>query len=96
MRESDFGDALYIVLEGEVEVLANRNGAQCAVATMGPGEFFGEISILGNSDRTASVRCRTPTTLLALERSVFQSLVSSLPDLRRSIETVMQSRMAGK
>jgi CRP/FNR family transcriptional regulator, cyclic AMP receptor protein len=56
------GHGLYIIREGKVAIIQNGK----TVATMGPGQFFGEISVLDGGPRTADVRADAPTVCLAL------------------------------
>ena len=56
------GHGLYIIREGQVAVIQNGK----TVATMGPGQFFGEISVLDGGPRTADVRAEAPTVCLTL------------------------------
>jgi CRP/FNR family cyclic AMP-dependent transcriptional regulator len=56
------GHGLYIIKEGNVSIIQNGK----TVATMGPGQFFGEISVLDGGPRTADVRADAPTVCLAL------------------------------
>lgn len=74
-REQDPGDCLYIIEEGEVEILYETEGAAGAavIATMGRGEFFGEMSMLEKSTRSATVRACTPLKLLMLSTDDFYS-----------------------
>lgn len=89
----DVGDCLYILVKGEVEVLIACDGQQQSVARLREGEYFGEMALLKNRCRSASVRCVTAVELLMLRRGDFQSLVSSLADLRSSMEKVMEKRL---
>lgn len=75
-REQDPGDCLYIIEEGEVEILyETEEGAagSAVIATMGRGEFFGEMSMLEKSTRSATVRACTPLKLLMLSTDDFYS-----------------------
>jgi CRP/FNR family transcriptional regulator, cyclic AMP receptor protein len=56
------GHGLYIIKEGQVSIIQDGK----TVASMGPGQFFGEVSVLDGGPRTADVRAETPTTCLAL------------------------------
>jgi len=75
-REDEPGDSLYIVLQGEVEVL-RESGAQDrvaqVVAVLGRGEFFGEMSMLEKSTRSATVRSRMDSRLLIVTTEDFYS-----------------------
>src|SRR5512145_696714 len=55
-RQGDAGDAAYIIIEGEAEVLVNTPDGPIAVATLGRNDFVGEIAILCDIPRTATVR----------------------------------------
>jgi CRP-like cAMP-binding protein len=75
-HEQDSGDCLYIIEEGEVEVIhgpAEPGAEVCVIATMGRGEFFGEMSMLEKSTRSATVRACTRLTLLMLSTDDFYS-----------------------
>ncbi len=71
--EGDVGDAFYAIRAGQVEV--TREGA--FVRTMGPGSYFGEVALLLDSPRTASVVTRTPVRAYRLDREGFDRLVRS-------------------
>ena len=89
----DAGNKLYFIDRGEVEVLATGpGGEERRVALLRDGEYFGEIALLENVPRTATVRTRAPSTLLTLEREKFLDLLQSVPDLRTSFERGVEAR----
>jgi CRP-like cAMP-binding protein/Zn-dependent protease len=71
IREGEPGDAFYAIGSGRVEVL--RGGR--ALRTLGPGEFFGEVALLEDVPRTATVRTLTPVRVFRLERAGFDRVV---------------------
>jgi CRP-like cAMP-binding protein len=71
VREGDAGDAFYAISSGQVEV--SREGQQ--VRAMGPGTFFGEVALLLDVPRTATVTARTPVRAFRLGREGFDHLV---------------------
>ncbi len=73
--EGDLGDRYYLVVAGNVEV--TRGGA--FVRTMGPGQSFGEIALLNNVPRTASVTCTTDVQLYAINRDEFLETMTGHP-----------------
>ncbi|HUG89376.1 MAG TPA: FAD-dependent oxidoreductase [Planctomycetaceae bacterium] len=91
-RQGDLGDSLYIILEGEADVIVEQNGSERTVARLKAGEYFGEMALLKQKTRTATVRCATPMSLLALGQGDFQALVANLPDLQKSFQGVMETR----
>jgi MFS family permease len=88
IRTGEAGDRFYIVDEGELEI---TNGAQ---GTAHHGDFFGEIALLRDVPRTATVRATTPARLYALERADFLEAVTGHPAVRAAGETVVQERLA--
>jgi NADH dehydrogenase len=93
-REGERGDRLYIVTEGEVEVRRNMTGVgPVALRRLGPGECFGEIALVSESPRTATVHCTSPTNVIAVDREAFHALFSSLPPLRGLFEQMIAKRL---
>jgi hypothetical protein len=91
VREGDAGDRFYIVADGELEVA--QEGAR--ISELGPGGYFGEIALLRDTTRTATVTARTDTTLYALDREDFLAAVTGHPQSAEAAESVMSARLAG-
>jgi NADH dehydrogenase len=93
-REGDRGDRLFVIVDGEVEVVGGAPGQPRKVLrTLGPGESFGEIALVNDSPRTATVRSRTGVNVLALDRDAFQALFASLPELRTFFQGLVEQRL---
>lgn len=74
-REGDGGRELYVVLEGELEVLKlSKRGREARVAIFGPGDWFGEMSILDVMSRSATVRVLAPSRMIRLSAQELDSL----------------------
>jgi NADH dehydrogenase len=86
VREGEIASRFYVITAGEVEVLQNEDGAERSLRRLGPGRHFGELALLNDSKRTASVRAVTDTTVLAIARQEFSSLVEHLPELQRALD----------
>ena len=90
--EGETGDTFYLVVRGKVDVLKSlgdggESGAEPEkVSTLSDGDFFGEIALLENVPRTATIRAATPTTVLSLQRKVFNSLLNQAPHLREKLK----------
>jgi MFS family permease len=91
VREGDAGDRFYIVAEGELDV--TQSGA--ALTQLAPGGYFGEIALLRDVARTATVVARTDVVLYALDRDDFLAAVTGHPQSAEAAETVMAARLAG-
>jgi NADH dehydrogenase len=88
VREGDVGQSMFIVRTGEVEVLRQgENGAQAVLATLGPGDHFGEVAVFRRMRRTATVRSKTRVELLHLRREVALALSESASDIAASLSS---------
>jgi len=94
-REGDRGDWLYVVVDGEVEVVkAVPDGGETSLRRLGRGECFGEIALVSDRPRSATVRSLTDVNLLAVDREAFHALFSNLPPLRGFFEHLIDTRTA--
>jgi NADH dehydrogenase len=92
-REGDRGDWLYIVVSGEVEVLRSVPGqGDVTLRRLGPGECFGEIALVSDSPRTATIRSCGSVNVVAVDRDAFQALFSTLPPLKSFFEGLIAQR----
>ena len=92
-RQGDPGDRMYTIITGEVEVVREEPGeAPVVVATLGTGEFFGEMALVSDAPRLATVRATTPLELVAMTRGDFGALYAYLPGFHRMIETLVRRR----
>jgi CRP-like cAMP-binding protein len=89
IEEGRAGHEFFIVLEGEVEV---RHGDQ-VIATRGPGDYFGEIALLDNRPRTATVVVTEPVVVEVLSRQEFTSLLAQSPEMAGEIMATMARRL---
>lgn len=92
-HEGDFGDYLYIVVSGQVEALKKQDGKMTQIATLGPGEYFGEMALLNERRRLATIRCLTTVDVLALRKSEFGALIANLQELKTSFEKTNAERL---
>ena len=91
VREGDPGDRFYIVAEGTVEI--SEDGKP--ISELSDGGYFGEIALLRDVPRTATVTAKTPVVLYALDREDFLAAVTSHAPSAQAAEDVVSSRLAG-
>jgi len=90
----DAGDALYVVRSGSVQVyVESTDGKKIIVGDNGPGEIFGEISLLDGGARTATAVATEDTELLELERSDLEQLIRRYPHTAMDLLGVMGTRL---
>ncbi len=77
-RQGQAGDAAFVVESGAVEIYTEGPGGEVVVATLGPGEVIGELSLLDGSPRSASARAQGDTSLFRLDKQEFDFLRQNL------------------
>ena len=93
VRQGDPADAFYVLVSGRARVVkADQNGKEIALATMKPGDSFGEAALSKAGTRTATVRCSTAVEALRLNRVDFLQLAEKTPDLKHYIEITRRHR----
>lgn len=93
VREGEPGDCLYQVLQGRVEVLkATRSGQQTPVRQLGAGELFGEMTLLLDAPRSATVRALEECRLLRLTRASMAPLLQTQPELLQQLAEQVSRR----
>jgi CRP-like cAMP-binding protein len=93
--EGDTGDALYFILEGEVDVSREQTaeGGRSSLATLGRGDVFGEIALFSEHPRTATARALKDSELLRLPKSIFDELLSQSPKLQAAVQELVGERL---
>ena len=92
VRQGDPGDTFFIVREGELDVLVSGNGARRRANVLKPGDFFGEVALLYNVPRTATVRARSRASVWQLGRQDFRDLVGRYMGLEDDMAKMAASR----
>jgi ABC-type multidrug transport system fused ATPase/permease subunit len=94
IHQGDPGDKLYIVQRGQVEVVASDLFGQARpLAALREGDYFGEMALLNDMPRAATVRARSPVQVYSLSKGDFTGLLNATPQLRDMMEHVMAERM---
>ena len=80
-RQGEIGDAAYIIIDGEAEILVDTPSGAMAVATVGRNDIVGEIAILCDVPRTATVKAKTKLETLVISKDLFFRLVNEFPTM---------------
>jgi len=86
VREGELSGRFYIITAGEVEVLQHVDGGERPIRRLHAGDYFGELALLGDRRRTATVRAVTDTSVLSIARQDFTALVEHLPALHDALD----------
>jgi CRP/FNR family cyclic AMP-dependent transcriptional regulator len=89
VREGEPGDSFYVIVEGQAKV---QRGDK-TLATLVPGEFFGEISLLDGGERTATVVSETPMALLEIKQRPFMKMLGKQPDIALKMMQGLAARL---
>lgn len=93
LQEGDPGDSLFVVLDGELEVTKRHGGRDVLLAVYKAGQFFGEMALLKQAPRSASVRTLRESRLLLISQAAFQTLLSCSPSAPLKILRTVTSRL---
>jgi CRP/FNR family cyclic AMP-dependent transcriptional regulator len=88
-REGETAQEFFVIIDGEVEVTKDGN----RVRTMSDGEFFGEIALLEDVPRTATVTATSPLRFFVLTRQSFWNLVDRQPEVERKVLRALAKRV---
>lgn len=92
-HQGDEGDAAYLILSGEADVVAETASGEVPVATVGQNAIVGEIAILCDVPRTATVRAASRLDTLKIEKEHFLRLVREFPDMGIEIMRELGNRL---
>lgn len=87
-------DGLYVLVSGRVKVCVSTSGGkEIILATLGPGQFVGEMALLDNEPRSASVVTQLPTTAYRIRRADFERLLEAYPSIARKLLRELSLRL---
>ena len=81
VRQGEVGNCMYVIQQGQVEVLLKKGDADVCVAVLGEGDFFGEMALFDQEVRSATVRARGEVRILTLEKRTFLRRIHEDPSL---------------
>ena len=95
-RKDESGDTMFAIVEGEVEIIRGEK----VLGTVGPGEFFGEMSLLDKTPRAATARAKTECRIVSIDERRFIFLVQETPyfalEMMRTISSRLRVRLQEK
>ena len=92
-NQGDAGDAAYVILTGTADVLVNADGDQIKVAVVEPNSVVGDIAILCDISRTATVRANAPLEALRISKDHFLKMLTEFPEMGIEIMRVLAERL---
>jgi CRP-like cAMP-binding protein len=88
------GEALYVVLSGEVRIYDEVDGQEVEIARTGPGKYFGEMSLLEDTTHTKNVQAIEDSELLVIIKEEFREMLESNDDLAEHVQKTFEARRA--
>jgi CRP/FNR family transcriptional regulator, cyclic AMP receptor protein len=93
VREGDPADAAYVIMSGDVEILAKTSEGEVAYGTLGANQLFGELALLTNTPRTATLRAKGPVQVLRIADDMFLKLVTENPDVALEVMRQLSDKL---
>jgi NADH:quinone reductase (non-electrogenic) len=93
-QQGDLGDSVYVIEEGECDVLREEDGKQKLLATLKAGDYFGEMALLSDQSRNATIQARTAMNVLIIPKGDFDKLRHSMPAFGEIFRELAKKRAA--
>jgi len=93
VRQGETGNCMFVIQEGEVEAIAEADGKEFKLRSMGPNEFFGEMALFEKETRTATIRASRPTRVLTIDKKNFLGGIHEDPSLAFRVVQTMSHRI---
>ena len=92
-EKGDEGDAAFIIIGGEVDVLVPAEVGEQSVAVLGKGEIFGELAVICDQTRSTAIAARSELETLRLDRNVVMNLMREFPDILVEMVRILGDRL---
>jgi hypothetical protein len=93
IRQGEVGECMYVIQDGQVEVLAEKDGLEVRLAVLGEGEYFGEMAVFEHEVRSATVRAMGPVRVLTVDKKTLLRRIHEDPSLAFRILQKMSQRI---
>jgi CRP/FNR family cyclic AMP-dependent transcriptional regulator len=91
--QGEIGDCMYVIQEGQVEIISENNGEEVRLAIRGAGEIFGEMAVFERTVRSATVRTLGQARILTIDKKNFMRRIQEDPTLAFHIVEIMSRRI---
>lgn len=91
--QGDMADAAYVILEGKADVLIDTTGGPLKVAQFGANDLLGEMGILGDAPRSATIRAVGEAIALRIDKRVFLELMAQFPQMAIAVMRELAKRL---
>ena len=92
--EGDPSDGVYLIDEGQVVICVDNDGTEIKVATLSSRELFGEMAILRNEPRSATIRAEGPVKVLRIDGEMFLRVVTEYPQTALEVMRILSEKIA--
>ena len=92
-RQGEIGDSMYIIVDGTVDVIVDTPDGNLTVAHFGKNDFFGEIAILCDVPRTATIKATSELTTLKIAKDLFYRLATEFPQMAIEVARDLAQRL---
>ena len=92
-HQGDAGDCMYVIQDGAVEVLCSQDGATVRLAVLKSGDFFGELSLFGQEERSATIRALVKARIITVDKKTFMRRIQEDSTLGFRIFQTMADRL---
>lgn len=93
VKEGEKGKKMYFIQSGEVEVSTKGDGKKVSLARLGPGDFFGEVSVITKRPRTATITALTDTELAEISQEALKEAIAAHPEIEETLNEYIQLRV---
>jgi CRP-like cAMP-binding protein len=93
VRQGEPGNCMYVVQVGQVEAIAESDGREMRLRTMGPNDFFGEMALFGTERRSCTIRALGDVRVLTVDKKSFLAGIQEDPSLAFRVVKVMSQRI---
>jgi len=93
IKENDIGNFMFVVLQGQVDVIKAAGDKEVFLATLGPGTFVGEGALVSGAPRNATVKAKTPVKIAYFDRAAYNAMISADPIISDTLMKVYKERV---